>query len=313
MSSAESPVLPLAHLPYEAQLEHRRGLVQDALRRGRVSAEVAPVVRSPRQIGSRARVKLQVGPEGRLGFFLPGTHTFTDVDLAEVARPEVVAAAAELVGKLPSGATVEVRSDGSRVVAVTEARVRLDCDGWANNRAFGDPNLTVAGLRVSPRSFYQVNLEVNARITADVDALLTELAPVRILDLYAGVGNLSASAVRRGVAATLVEQDRSSSADAKFNLPQAEILTQDAGRWRPGERFFDVALLDPPRAGAQGLLPRLAVTRPRALIYLSCDPVTLARDLRTGIDAGYRLARVQPYDMFPGTEHVETLALLLRA
>ena len=92
----------------------------------------------------------------------------------------------------------------------------------------------------------------------------------------------------------------------------AEVLVQDAGRWSPGHRFFDVAVLDPPRAGAPGLLPKLLVTRPRALLYLSCDPTTLARDLRPALASGYVLDRVQPYDMFPGTEHVETLALLVR-
>ena len=81
----------------------------------------------------------------------------------------------------------------------------------------------------------------------------------------------------------------------------------------PGHRFFDVALLDPPRAGAQGLLQKLVVTRPRAIVYLSCDAVTLARDLRTVVGKGYRVERVQPYDMFPGTDHVETLAVLIRA
>jgi len=172
--------------------------------------------------------------------------------------------------------------------------------------------LDVLGLRVSPTSFYQVNLEVNERVVTDVDAVLKALAPARLLDLYAGIGNLSARAVRRGVPATLVEQDRSSAGDALKNLPNAEVLIQDAGRWLAGHRFFDVAVLDPPRAGAPGLLAKLVVTRPRALVYLSCDPATLARDIRSVLSLGYRLDRVQPYDMFPGSDHVETLAVLVR-
>lgn len=312
MSPSVNPVLPLAHLPYDEQLTLRRDRVCEALRKGRVEAEVAPIVPSPLQRGYRARERLQVGPNGQLGHFLPGTHTFTPADLATSARPEVVARAAPLEGVLPKGASVEIRSDGQRTVVVTDARVRVNGDAWVAGRAHGDATLRVLGLRVSPRSFYQVNLEVNERIVADVDVELVRLAPTRLLDLYAGVGNLCAPAVRRGVGATLVEQEGSSADDARFNLPNAEVLTRDAGKWTPGERFFDVALLDPPRAGAPGLLPKLVLTRPRAILYLSCDPVTLARDLRQAVERGYRITLVRPYDMFPGTEHVETLAVLER-
>jgi tRNA/tmRNA/rRNA uracil-C5-methylase (TrmA/RlmC/RlmD family) len=308
-------LLPLADLPYDEQLARREELVRDALRRGHVATEIGTIVPSPRTTGARARVKLRVGPGGALGFNRPGTHTFVEVPLDELARPEVVEAAAALRGQLRNG-EVEVRSDGEKVAIVLDVPPPGPIEGnvFAKGKVLsGHPRLRVLGLSVSPASFYQVNLEINERIVADVDAALQELAPTHLLDLYAGVGNLSARAIARGVPATLVEQDRSSAADAAYNLPTAEILTQDAGKWVPGRRFFDVALLDPPRAGAQGLLQKLVVTRPRAILYLSCDPVTLARDLRTVAGKGYSVARVQPYDMFPGTDHVESLAVLLRS
>jgi 23S rRNA (uracil1939-C5)-methyltransferase len=136
------------------------------------------------------------------------------------------------------------------------------------------------------------------------------------LDLYGGIGNLSAAAVQAGVPTTLLEREGSSCADARHNFRaalkagKATILEKDAAKLVAGEVFFDVALLDPPRAGAPGVLAKVALTRPRAILYLSCDPVSLARDLSEL--RGYRVEAVQPYDMFPGTEHVESLALLLR-
>jgi tRNA/tmRNA/rRNA uracil-C5-methylase (TrmA/RlmC/RlmD family) len=72
-------------------------------------------------------------------------------------------------------------------------------------------------------------------------------------------------------------------------------------------------VLDPPRAGAKGALPGIATLRPRAIAYVSCDPVTLARDLKELVLAGYRLESVRCFDMFPHTHHVETLAWLDRA
>ncbi|MDP2311826.1 MAG: RsmD family RNA methyltransferase [Pseudomonadota bacterium] len=308
----EVGILPLADLPYAEQLARREAIVRDALVRGHISADVAPIVPSPRIVGSRARVKLRVGPKGALGFSRPGSHTFVEVPLDELARPEVVATAEALRGRLSAG-EVEIRSDGEKVTIVLDAPAAVEGNVWSRGKVLsGYPRLRILGLSVSPESFYQVNLEVNERVVADVDALLQELAPTHLLDLYAGVGNLSAGAVRRGVKATLVEQDRSSAADATYNLPGAEVLVQNAAKWVPGQRFFDVALLDPPRAGAQGLLQKLVVTRPRAILYLSCDPVSLARDLRSVASSGYRVERVQPYDMFPGTDHVETLVVLAR-
>ncbi len=323
---AEVGILPLADLPYPEQLERREDRVREALRRGRIEADVRPIVPSPLPHGSRARVKLRVGPAGALGFSLPGSHDFvavTEEALKELARPEVVAAALSLQGRLTTG-DVEVRSDGTKVTlvldkappdraAASEPGGPLSGNVWAAGKVrSGRPRLSILGLQVSALSFYQVNLEINERIVADVDDWLMRLVPVRLLDLYAGIGNLSARAVRRGVPATVVENDRASAGDAAANLPSAEVLVSDAGRWKPGHRFFDVALLDPPRAGAPDLLQKLVVTRPRAILYLSCDPVTLARDLRGALSAGYRITHVQPYDMFPGTDHVEMLAVIER-
>ena len=292
----EAGILPLAEIPYGEQLALRRDRVVRALSRLPIDVEVAPIVPSPRETGARARVNVKLR-DGVVGFHAAGTHTFVPVPLDRLARPEVVAAAAGLQG----GGDVEIRSDGTQVQVVR------------GNTVHGPKRLSVGGLVVSAASFYQVNLEVNARIVADVDARLVALAPVHLLDLYAGVGNLSAAASRRGVPATLLESDPSSVADAKRNLPGADVRKGDAARLPTGSVFFDVALLDPPRAGALGVLAELATTRPRAILYLSCEPSTLARDLGTVLSRGYRVTLVQPYDMFPDTEHVETLVVLERA
>ena len=122
--------------------------------------------------------------------------------------------------------------------------------------------------------------------------------------------------VRSGLSAVLVEQATSSTADARRTLRRlgltAEIRTADAGRYEPGSAFFDVALLDPPRAGAPGLVAPLLLTRPRALVYVACNPAALARDLRPALAAGYQVARLEVFDMFPQTPHVEAVALVVR-
>jgi tRNA/tmRNA/rRNA uracil-C5-methylase (TrmA/RlmC/RlmD family) len=287
--------------------------VATAFERRGLAVEVAPVGPSPRATGSRARVKLRAGPGGRLGFHRPGSHDFVEVPLELLARPEVAAFAAALEAAGGARGAFELRSDGARVVVNAEAPFAGPPDlAVADRRVRGDPTLFVDGLRVSPGSFYQVNLEVNRLVVDRVDRLLQELAPAAVLDLYGGVGNLSHAAARRGVPVTLVESSPAAVADARHNLAGtgAVVVKGDAGRVRAGDHLADVVVLDPPRAGAPKLLAELALARPRAFVYLSCDPVTLARDVASL--NGYTLVSVEPWDMFPGTEHVETLVLLTR-
>ena len=309
----DAGLLPEADRPYAETLADKRRFVAEAFRRRGVDADVAEVVPSPRIHGARARVKLRVGAGGRLGFFRPGTHEFVAVPLHDLVRPELVAAAAEIETAGGARGEFEIRSDGTRCVVSAD----LACSGPADlavkgRRVRGNPTLTVDGLRVSPGSFYQVNLELNVLLVARVDELLRDLAPAGLLDLYGGIGNLSAAAARRGTPLTLVESSADAVADARHNLArtQARVVKDNADKTEAGAHMADVILLDPPRAGAPGVLRELTLTRPRAIVYVSCDPVTLARDV-TSI-AGYRLERVETWDMFPGTTHVETLAWLTR-
>ncbi len=309
----ESGIAPWADEPHESALAASGALVERALSRRGLTASVLPVVASPRPRGARARVKLRVGPTGQLGFFRPGTHTFVAVPLDDLVRPELVAYAAALEASGKARGAFELRSDGARVVVNAERSFAGPVDlAVLDRKVRGNPTLLVDGLRVSPGSFYQVNLELNRLVVARIDTILQELAPARVLDLYGGVGNLSVAAARRGVPVTLVESSQVAVADARHNLAGtgAIVVKADAGRVRAGDHVADVVLLDPPRAGAPGLLQELALGRPRAIVYLSCDPVSLARDL-AGVP-GYRIDLVQPWEMFPGTEHVETLVVLTR-
>lgn len=306
-------LLPEADRPYAETLADKRRFVAEAFRRRGVDAEVAEVVPSPRIHGARARVKLRVGPGGRLGFYRPGTHEFVAVPLHDLVRPELVAAALAIETAGGGGGEFEIRSDGERCVVNADQAFPGPADlAVKGRRVRGNPTLTVDGLRVSPASFYQVNLEVNAMLVARVDALLVDLAPASLLDLYGGIGNLSVAAARRGTPLTLVEDSADAVADARHNLKgtQARVVRENADKVQAGAHMADVILLDPPRAGAPGVLRELTLARPRAIIYVSCDPVTLARDVTSIPD--YRLERVEPWDMFPGTKHVETLAWLTR-
>jgi tRNA/tmRNA/rRNA uracil-C5-methylase (TrmA/RlmC/RlmD family) len=218
-------------------------------------------------------------------------------------------------------------ADSIQVAGRSGARTPLRGRGYLTQRAAG------RDWRVSLGGFWQVHPGA-----ADVlaDAVLAALDPRRgevALDLYSGVGlfaGLLAQAVGRDGAVTAIEQDQAAVRDARHNLREwpwarahrgdvAEVL----GRIGLGEA--SVVVLDPPRTGVAravvdllcGKLPSAGGSQPaehrlRRMAYVSCDPATLARDLRLLLEGGWRLDRLRAFDAFPMTHHVECLATLAR-
>lgn len=194
----------------------------------------------------------------------------------------------------------------------------------------GETTLTeqLAGMtfRLSDRAFAQANWRLNEILVEAVRswAILegAASAPLRVLELYAGVGNFGLPIARAGALVTLVEGNPAALADARYNArvnhvgrcrfrsgPVEEALAAGV----PGE--YDLILLDPPRSGlSKEAIAGLVRLRPGRIVYLSCDPSTLARDLRRMMqDSGYRVTRLQGYDMFPHTMHIETLVELIHS
>src|SRR5436309_11243588 len=192
----------------------------------------------------------------------------------------------------------------------------------------GETALTeqVAGLRLrcSDRSFVQANWRLNETLVETViDWTLTgqDRAPLRVLELYAGIGNFGLPLARGGALVTLVEANPAALADARNNA-RVNHVGRCRFRQGPAEAIldtsmpdeYDLVLMDPPRTGlSKEALAGLLRLRPHRLVYLSCDPPTLARDLRAMREAGYCMMRVQGFDMFPQTMHIETLVELTQA
>ena len=177
-------------------------------------------------------------------------------------------------------------------------------------------------FRISPRSFYQINpvqTEVLYRTAVDVAALT---GGETVLDAYCGIGTIGITASDRAKQIVGVELNRDAVKDAIVNaklngLKNCWFTAGDAGEYmqrmvQDGHRP-DVVFLDPPRAGSdERFLRSLLKAAPDRVIYVSCDPETLARDLKVLTAGGYQVRRIQPMDMFPWTEHVECVVKLSR-
>jgi 23S rRNA (uracil1939-C5)-methyltransferase len=182
---------------------------------------------------------------------------------------------------------------------------------------------TIGGMRyrVSPGSFFQVNVEMVGRIFEFLAPWLE--VPRRVVDLYCGVGTFALFFAKHGWMVYGVEESPQAIAEAAVNARlngleeyarfETGRVEQLAGADTLGAelRAADAIFLDPPRKGCDEFtLDAIARSRVPALWYLSCDPATLARDSKFLVAKGYRLGAVQPFDMFPQTGHVETLVQL---
>ncbi|MBN1337108.1 MAG: class I SAM-dependent RNA methyltransferase [Deltaproteobacteria bacterium] len=333
-------ILDLAHLPVEEEAEVKRLRVERALAAMGIRAEVPAPPPPPVREGARARIRLHVGRGGRLVMFRRRTHETVSPPLDRMARPRVATAARGLeegLSALPEmeGGQVEVRADAHHAVAVlyplAARRIRQAADlarpmgpagavALRDRAVVGDPRVEfrVAGLalRFGPVTFFQVHPEANDRLVADVVARILALGPARVLDLFGGAGNFSLPLAAAGTQVELVEASGPAVSDARQNAARlgldVQVVRWDATRFDPGRSFFDVAVLDPPRSGGGETLARVLVTRPRAVVLVSCHPPSLARDLRVASDRGYRVEDLRLHDLFPLTSHVEVVATLRR-
>ena len=208
----------------------------------------------------------------------------------------------------------------------------FNCSIYARHNDTSSPQQLVAGpalsirpladhpmsLQFPPGGFIQVNLAQNRQLVADVVA---QVKPgTKVLDLYCGIGNFSLPLAEQAAAVVGVEDYLPAITAARENAERLGLTTATFHASRVERRLhdlwhetaFDTVLLDPPRAGAPAVAKLLAGFRPRQIIYVSCDPMTLARDLKPLLDGGYRPTAIRPYDMFPQTYHIEGMVVLQR-
>ncbi len=326
----------------DAQRSAKESFVARALQR--TGAVILPLLVAPAQLGYRQRVTMYAGPE-TIGFFARRTHQLVDIDTCIALDPRLDAVITRIkpaLAKLlrtddslrgtvvPSGAVQLAVS----VAGANDARVRELAEQWVRDGiadgivVSGDRERTVFGEAllddgeagtphwISALGFRQANHEQNVALRHLVAGAL-EVSGQDLLELFAGDGNFTRDAVGKAKRIVAVEEDREAVSRLRKSLPTVDAVAARAEqeivrRVAAGESFSRV-LLDPPRMGAKDVMAPLARLRPARIVYVSCDPATLARDLRLLVDADYRVEWATPVDMMPHTDHVETVVKLSRA
>jgi len=175
-------------------------------------------------------------------------------------------------------------------------------------------------LNYAVGSFSQINLEQNRKLVETVVDLAQLTPEMRIIDLYCGMGNFSLPLAQAGAKVTGIEESLSSIKRAIRNADLNKIERADFICGCAKQEFnkiadrdaIDLLLLDPPRSGAIDVMTTIIESPPARIIYISCDPQTLARDLKLLLHGTYRLISSQPFDLFPQTHHCESVTLLER-
>ncbi len=318
---------------------------------GLTGFELLPILPAPREFHYRRRIVLHVDGERRMGFHRAFSREIVEVGGCHIAETDAergIELAAQWVGHLAAHVSeVEVlsadrpgqvilsaksrqayqRADGDAcagLVGGAVAGIVMAGPGW--QRRWGETALSFVvdgDLRLThdASAFSQVNPEGNRRLVDEVMAWAGFGPGDDVLELYAGAGNLTLPAARRARRVTAVEANsrlvRSGKRNAADNdLGNIRWQRRDAvdavDEFTRQKRRFHTIVLNPPRAGARRAAPGLAALGAGKILYVSCDPATLARDLRELAARGYTLRRVRPMDLFPQTFHVETIAEMVR-
>lgn len=303
---------------------------------------------SPSPWAWRARARLAWETRGTsisVGFRERRSHGVVAIEACPVLDPALEGALRPLAARLAlvakrgevslalgvGGAPVaSVHPDRSLMASAYAACAALASDGFAGVALWvegasvpaitGDPRPRAPGADGAPLvlgvdGFAQANASLNASL-AEAVVRHCPAENRRVLELYAGAGNFTVLLAKKAAAVTAVEGDLDAAAAMRENLA-ARSITNVSVRAESAERCADakadVVVLDPPRTGAREVVEALAKRSDlRALVYVSCDPATLGRDLAT-LRARYAVTAIEAFEMFPQTAHVETVVALTRA
>ena len=339
-------------IPYERQLEWKKSFIKSGLQRiGRVDAdEDIPIHGSEQILHYRNRILLRAYGTGDgldVGYFRRASRDLVTIDRCAIAEPrlnDLIAALDGFKGHPGSKWRLECQVIAGGQVTITVYPGDRDTKGSdelvAALRAI--PFVAWAGLvfdlkeapllrleedrdivfHTFPGQFQQINTALNHKLRDIVAKIVKEREPKRVLDVFCGSGNLSlvVAAPERYVEA--IEVNRKAIVvghrNAEHNKLDVTFLAGDAEAhlWKcdRGGESFDLVILDPPRQGMyKGMIP-LKNIAPQTILYVSCDPNTLARDVGALTKKGrYKLVQLEALDFFPNTYHVETVAVLERS
>ncbi|MEM6295536.1 MAG: methyltransferase domain-containing protein [Myxococcota bacterium] len=306
------------HVQYEHQLDLKRRMVKEQLAKfgGFEDAPVQPVIgaESPWNYRNHARFTVK---EGKLGFVRRFRRQFFEVPECKIMEHRVNDVLAKVQGKLDTATQCNIRVGAPEDQVMIQPALDLAHLGLETGQKHITEQLHGKAFLVAASSFFQVNRRQAERLIDVVRSQVSGDPETVVADAYAGVGTFAALLADSVAKVVAIEESAPAIEAAKkalADLDNVELICARAEELLPTlEQRIDVVILDPPRSGClPAALEAVAKFKPRRVVYVSCDPSSLGRDLQVlcGPDGAFDLVSVQPVDMFPQTHHVESVATL---
>ena len=306
---------PWQIINYQEELKQKQLLVGECFRQQHINATVLPTITDGKDFYYRNKMEYSLYWSHEddlihLAFHTRGTHRKTPIAQSSIERPEIFAEAKRIIDDL-NAKHAEARTYQSLLI-------RCNRQGKVSSALFENgkshPTMdtledTLNGYKYSysPNGFFQINLPVYEMVLKEISQ---HISTNKVLDLYAGVGSIGLS-VARDKNLTLVEVNGAAFTEMKNNAQgtSAECVLAKSEDVTDYITPDCTVILDPPRAGCdQKLIDKLNEIEPKTIIYLSCNPITQARDI--ALLHNYQISKIQPYNFFPRTPHIESLAIL---
>ena len=306
---------PWQIINYTEELKQKQLLVQECFHQQHIDTEIMPTITDGKDLHYRNKMEYSLywshdDNKIHLAFHMRGTHRKIPISHSSIERLEIFNEAQRIINQL-NQERAEARTYQSLLIRCDQ-QGKVSSALFENRKSHPIMNLLedeLNGYRYSysPNGFFQINLPVYELVLKEITK---HINTQKVLDLYAGVGSIGLS-VARNKSLTLVEvnnaafkemQNNAKGTKAKCVLAKsedvAEYISPDC-----------TVILDPPRAGCdQKLIEKINTIQPKSVVYLSCNPITQARDI--ALLSGYKIEKIQPYNFFPRTPHIETLVFL---
>ncbi|MCP5101679.1 MAG: class I SAM-dependent RNA methyltransferase [Chloroflexi bacterium] len=323
------------HIQYEAQLDLKRTVVVDQMARiGKIKdVPVSPMLPNPDSWAYRREIELSPVKEGGLGFWSPSERRVFPIAECPITQPELLTLLQDIDLELPGLRKLTLRcgDDEALLAAIEVDEVEpplLEAD-FPISVAIVMPNRSAATLvgdhysvfqlkgrdfRVSPGCYLAASAAGMGQVVDAVLRMAALTGSESIMELYSGVGTLTAFLAEQAAQVTAVEWNRDAVADTAVNLEHTDNVSVYEGRVEQVlptlTESVDVMVINPPKTGLSRDASKVVVgKRPSRLIYVSSDVATMARDSRNLARSGYKLIEIQPIDMKPQSFHIETVSL----
>ncbi|MEK7741443.1 MAG: class I SAM-dependent RNA methyltransferase, partial [Nitrospirota bacterium] len=317
-------------ISYERQVSMKEEILLDSVSRiGKLEAPLSPAL-TDRNYNYRYRGQFKISREGKIGFYREGTRDVVPVEECPLMIKEINRIVRELNNRKLSGIKEIHISCGDAANALIKSKLATEDiekimsgvefsgiafeTGESTGRDYIRLDLNGLQYTVTPWSFFQAHWNLNRKV---VELIVNELQPLenmRVLDLYAGAGNFSLPLAVYASQVVAVEGNPHAVEDGQRNvklnnIKNCRFINSSAEKYRIQEKF-DIVLLDPPRAGLHSdVAKKVLDSSPGKIVYISCNPATLARDLRK-FSERYNVDSLRMIDFFPNTYHVEALAFM---